>query len=284
MTRCSSGLEDGGVALPLLPGQGGGGGHGARLQALLARRCSQRDICLWENSGDIETWLQQYQRSSKVLTAGSLSPVTYNSGLRPLFHCHGLKDLSLADNELGNVPTALSSLAQLVSLDVSKNVLIDLPETIKQCKHLAVIQVFSKSTNIDFNASLQASVNPLQKIPEGCTQLISLTELYLNDCLLEYIPANFGRLSKLKILELRENSLNSLPKSMERLVSITRIDLSQNQFTEVRLAGHYWLQHRDGRLKGHPSFWDKNEVEESTYRQFMLRINQMHFLSGTWNT
>ena len=79
----------------------------------------------------------------------------------------------------------------------------------------------------------QASVNPLQKIPEGCTQLISLTELYLNDCLLEYIPANFGRLSKLKILELRENSLNSLPKSMERLVNITRIDLSQNQFTEV---------------------------------------------------
>ena len=60
---------------------------------------------------------------------------------RPLFHCHGLKDLSLADNELGNVPTAVSSLATLVRLDVSKNVLIDLPETIKQCKHLAVIQV-----------------------------------------------------------------------------------------------------------------------------------------------
>ena len=60
---------------------------------------------------------------------------------RPLFHCHGLKDLSLADNELGQVPTAVSSLSQLVSLDVSKNVLIDLPETIKQCKQLAVIQV-----------------------------------------------------------------------------------------------------------------------------------------------
>ena len=76
-------------------------------------------------------------------------------------------------------------------------------------------------------------MNPLQKIPEGCTQLISLTELYLNDCLLEYIPANFGRLAKLNILELRENSLKSLPKSMERLVNMTRIDLSQNQFTEV---------------------------------------------------
>ena len=63
--------------------------------------------------------------------------------------------------------------------------------------------------------------------------MISLTELYLNDCMLEFIPANFGRLSKLKILELRENSLNSLPKSMERLVNLIRIDLSMNQFTEV---------------------------------------------------
>ena len=60
---------------------------------------------------------------------------------RPLFHCHGLKQLNLADNELGNIPPAVSSLALLTSLDVSKNVLTDLPETIKQCKHLAVIQV-----------------------------------------------------------------------------------------------------------------------------------------------
>ena len=165
--------------------------------------------------------------------------------LRPLFHCHGLKDLSLADNELGQVPTAVSSLAQLVSLDVSKNVLIDLPETIKQCKHLAVIQVrWSLSPQHLFTPSLspQASVNPLQKIPEGCTQLISLTELYLNDCLLEYIPANFGRLAKLKILELRENSLKTLPKSMERLVNMTRIDLSQNQFTEVCCAAACFYQ------------------------------------------
>ena len=95
-------------------------------------------------------------------------------------------------------------------------VLTDIPETIKQCRQLAVIE---------------ASVNPLQKIPEGCTQLVSVTELYLNDCFLEYIPANFGWLAKLKILELRENSLNSLPKSMDRLASLSRIDLSQKIFS-----------------------------------------------------
>ena len=54
------------------------------------------------------------------------------------------------------------------------------------------------------------------QIPEGCTQLVSITELYLNDTFLEFLPANFGRLAKLRILELRENGLSSLPKSLSR--------------------------------------------------------------------
>ena len=38
----------------------------------------------------------------------------------------------------------------------------------------------------------QASVNPLQRIPEGCTQLVSLTHLSLNDCLLEYVLPSYN--------------------------------------------------------------------------------------------
>ena len=98
-----------------------------------------------------------------------------------------LKTLNLSDNDVHAIPPALSSLSQLVELNLSKNVLLEIPDTVKQLKHLAV---------------LDASVNPLQKIPEGCTQLLSITELYLNDTFLEFLPANFGRLSKLRILEL----------------------------------------------------------------------------------
>ena len=53
-----------------------------------------------------------------------------------------------------------------------------------------------------------------------CPQLVSLTELYLSDCFLDFLPANFGRLAKLRVLELRENSLTSLPKSMASLILI----------------------------------------------------------------
>ena len=31
------------------------------------------------------------------------------------------------------------------------------------------------------------------RLPEGFTQLLNLTELYLNDTFLEYLPGSFGR-------------------------------------------------------------------------------------------
>jgi Leucine-rich repeat (LRR) protein len=68
---------------------------------------------------------------------------------------------------------------------------------------------------------------------EGCTQLLSITELYLNDTFLEFLPASLGRLSKLRILELRENGLNTLPKSLSRLTCLERLDLGQNEISEL---------------------------------------------------
>ena len=49
----------------------------------------------------------------------------------------------------------------------------------------------------------------------------------------EFLPANFGRLSKLRILELRENALNTLPKSLSRLTCLERLDLGQNEISEL---------------------------------------------------
>ena len=79
----------------------------------------------------------------RYLSSPNLSESKY-IGCRPLFHCQELQHLNLADNELGTIPPAISTLSFLTSLDVSKNVLTDLPETIKQCKHLAVIQVIKQ--------------------------------------------------------------------------------------------------------------------------------------------
>ena len=178
---------------------------------------------------------------------------------RQLFHCEGLRHISVADNDVHVIPEALASLTNLYFLNVSKNVLTDIPDTIKQCKQLTI---------------LDASVNPLQKIPEGCTQLLSITELYLNDTFLEFLPANFGRLSKLKILELRENGLTTLPKSLNRLVQLERLDLGQNEISEVPEV--------IGTLTSLKELWlDGNKIK--TISSFIGNLKNLHHLEVSMN-
>ena len=54
----------------------------------------------------------------------------------------------------------------------------EIPDSIKCCKMLSIIE---------------ASVNPIGRLPEGFMMLINLRELYLNATFLEYLPASFGR-------------------------------------------------------------------------------------------
>jgi len=61
---------------------------------------------------------------------------------------------------------------------------------------------------------------------------MSLKELYMNDCFFEFLPANFGRMSQLEVLELRDNQLQTLPKSMRRLTLLSRLDLGGNLFQD----------------------------------------------------
>lgn len=65
-----------------------------------------------------------------------------------LFQCHGLRTLCLTDNELQKLSPAIGSLVNLESLDISKNGIQDLPDSIKNCKKLTFVE---------------ASVNPLSR-------------------------------------------------------------------------------------------------------------------------
>ncbi|XP_064197200.1 leucine-rich repeat-containing protein 7-like [Anguilla rostrata] len=181
---------------------------------------------------------------------------------KQLFSCQALRKLSMADNDLSNLPTTISSLVNLKELDISKNGIQEFPDNIKGCKCLSVVE---------------ASVNPITKLPDGFTQLINLTQLFLNDAFLESLPPNFGKLSKLRILELRENHLKTLPKSLHKLTQLERLDLGSNEFSElpdvleqVQHLKEIWMDNNSlqrlpgfiGRLK-HLTYLDlsKNRIE-----------------------
>uniref|UniRef100_A0A3B4D3U8 Disease resistance R13L4/SHOC-2-like LRR domain-containing protein n=1 Tax=Pygocentrus nattereri TaxID=42514 RepID=A0A3B4D3U8_PYGNA len=145
---------------------------------------------------------------------------------KQLFNCQALRKLSIPDNDLSNLPATIASLVNLKELDISKNGIQEFPDNIKCCKCLSVVE---------------ASVNPITKLPDGFTQLLNLTQLFLNDAFLEYLPANFGRLSKLlleqihnlKELWLDNNSLQTIPGSIGKLRQLRYLDLSKNRIESL---------------------------------------------------
>ncbi|KAJ9582871.1 hypothetical protein L9F63_022783, partial [Diploptera punctata] len=116
-------------------------------------------------------------------------------------------------------------------LDYQHSMLQDVPPEVFAYER--TLEELNLDSNRHIDRSRNGSVNQLEKLPEGFTQLLSLEELYLNDTCLDFLPANFGRLTKLRILELRENNLNTLPKSIARLTSLERMDIGQNEFSDL---------------------------------------------------
>uniref|UniRef100_A0A3B3YC18 Leucine-rich repeat-containing protein 7 n=1 Tax=Poecilia mexicana TaxID=48701 RepID=A0A3B3YC18_9TELE len=131
---------------------------------------------------------------------------------KQLFQCQALKKLSLPDNDLSNLPTTIASLVNLKELDISKNGIQEFPDNIKCCKGLSVVE---------------ASVNPITKLPDGFTQLLNLTQLFLNDAFLEYLPANFVKLKSQNCFHF------PLVRSIHRLTQLERLDLGSNEFSEM---------------------------------------------------
>uniref|UniRef100_A0A8C1FRG7 Leucine-rich repeat-containing protein 7 n=2 Tax=Cyprinus carpio carpio TaxID=630221 RepID=A0A8C1FRG7_CYPCA len=138
---------------------------------------------------------------------------------KQLFNCQALKKLSMPDNDLSSLPTTIASLVNLKELDISKNGIQEFPDNIKCCKCLSVVE---------------ASVNPIAKLPDGFTQLLSLTQLFLNDAFLEYLPPDvLEQIHSLKELWLDNNSLQTIPGSVGKLRQLRYLDLAKNRIESL---------------------------------------------------
>lgn len=103
---------------------------------------------------------------------------------RPLFHCHGLKELWLSDNEIALLPPALASLIHLQVcnfflfsrkkiglakktfslsqvLDISKNSLTEVPDAISGLKALIILDLSVNPLGIYVNSFTQCPTFPL---------------------------------------------------------------------------------------------------------------------------
>nr|TKR90413.1 hypothetical protein D5086_0000233550 [Populus alba] len=206
------------------------------------------DCCLWDGvSCDMKTGHVTALDLSCSMLYGTLHP---NS---TLFSLHHLQKLDLSDNHFnsshissrfdqfsnlthlnlnfsvfaGQVPSEISHLSKLVSLDLSDNDYLSL-EPISFDK---LVQNLTKLRDLNLG-----SVTMSLLVPDSLTNLSSsLSSLVLIDCGLQgKLPSSMGKFKHLQYLDLGENNITDpIPYDFDQLTELVSLDLSDNDYLRL---------------------------------------------------
>ncbi|OMO82889.1 Ubiquitin [Corchorus capsularis] len=135
-------------------------------------------------------------------------------GLKPLKY---LTVLSINQNNLTALPSALGSLTSLRQLHVANNKLTSLPNEIGILTQLEV---------------LKANNNRIATIPACIGECVSLIEVDLSANFLSELPETFSKLHNLKVFYLGNNGLKSLPCTLFKgCLQLATLDLHNTEIT-----------------------------------------------------
>ena len=109
------------------------------------------------------------------------------------FFCSSFECLIFS--ELIDIPDELGHCVNLVSLNLSMNIISELPKCIVNLKQLT---------------SLIVADNSLTQLPVYIDELFNLQHLDASQCDLRFLPAEIVNLPRLRVLELCENNLTEL--------------------------------------------------------------------------
>jgi Leucine-rich repeat (LRR) protein len=138
-----------------------------------------------------------------------------------LMRCRNVQSLNLSDNQLRSINDQLASaFKNLITLNLAHNRFESVPTIVGSLEYLQ---------------SLDLSNNNIGKILDGTiTEVLTLKELRLNSCGLNFLPANIAKLTNLESLELRENNLEALPLTIKLLTKLKLLDLGRNNIEELQ--------------------------------------------------
>lgn len=118
--------------------------------------------------------------------------------------------LVLRKQHLKSFPKEILKFKNLQYLDVSKNSIAELPDSLGT---LTDLQYFA------------CSKTGLQRVTKEIGKLTNLTYLNLNQNDLEYLPPQIGNLEKLEYLDLWSNNFNEYPSTFASLKALRVLDL-----------------------------------------------------------
>jgi len=137
-----------------------------------------------------------------------------------LAHREEVTELHLHNCRLDQLPPVVFGMPRLQKLEVSVNMIREIPHQIGQLKNLR---------------SLSLSFNQITELPPRLFELRQLTELNLSNNQIRVLPPAIGRLENLQRLRLAGNALEGLPPEIGQLSQLTHLDLQQNQIKRLPL-------------------------------------------------
>ncbi|KAF3854903.1 hypothetical protein F7725_022958 [Dissostichus mawsoni] len=180
-----------------------------------------------------------------------------------------LVHLDLSFNQLSCLPSCLLSLPVLSSLLLCNNHLSALPPDIGQLSSLTYLSLLG---------------NELVSLPQSLGQLQALQTLDISHNLLQQLPDEIGSLEGLVKLELSHNKLKQLPESMGSLLALRELVIYSN---DIRLIPHCLnklpllkINVRDnplGRPPTPPPLPPAPNQAETKIQEFHLGFNQHSF-------
>lgn len=131
-----------------------------------------------------------------------------------LAHREKVTELHLHNCRLDQLPPVVFGMPKLWKLEVSVNLIGEIPHQIGQLKTLR---------------SLTLSFNQIAELPPRLFELRQLTELNLSNNKIKFLPPAIGRLENLQRLRLAGNALEELPPEIGQLTQLVHLDIQQNQ-------------------------------------------------------
>ncbi|KAJ8912934.1 hypothetical protein NQ315_017265 [Exocentrus adspersus] len=185
-----------------------------------------------------------------------------------------LTNLDLSSNVLTNIPGKISMFQDLTVLNLQDNNLMTLPPELGNLTKLTKLSINHNKINslpkelykLTELKHLSISNNCLENISKEVVDLVMLDKLDISNNMIPELPSGIGFLVRLVELNVANNRLTEVPPDIVNLRNLLKLDISQNSIKhlpdmgELRKLQLLYAQHND--IEEIPSFQGCEQIQE----------------------
>ena len=241
-----------------------------------------------EYADTIRHWMEMHAALLSLITEHfDISNRSLTAIPSEISYLKNIRTLDASDNALMGIPLDLCDCSQLRYLLLNNNIIESLPSAIGRLLHLRQINLSRNKlrylpTSLGFLPELthlDLSSNHLTVLPQSFTHLRNLATLNLELNYLAALPEDFDRLSHCSSLSIRSNKLERLPEKFGYLPNLIHLELSHNRIVEIpRSIGHMTSLRKLDLSENKLFTLPKELASIDTLKNLNLSMNQIQFL------